>query len=118
MNGKISILSETVFFKMSLTCSYKQETISLFPPFASKRNGGGGKLKALQSINRKGLIIPFAFTNSSGAASQPCITVLLFPTAERGDLNSAWVAGLSFISFSGALCSSSLHKKYVTELKF
>jgi len=62
-------------------------------------------LKGLSSINKKGLTIPFVFTNSSGAISQPCVAVLLFPMTTTEDLNSAWIAGLSLIYFSGTVCS-------------
>lgn len=62
-------------------------------------------MKGLPSINKKGLMIPFVFTNSRDAISQPCMTVLLFPMATGEDLNSTWIGGLSVIYFSGTLCN-------------
>lgn len=76
-------------------------------------------IKGLSSINKKGLTIPFVFTNSSVAISQPCVTVLLFHMATGEDLNSAWVAGLSLIHLSGTLCNIKdlSSQKCVAELK-
>lgn len=76
-------------------------------------------IKGLPSINKKGLTIPFVFTNSSVAISQPCVTVLLFHMAAGEDLNSAWVAGLSLIHLSGTLCNIKdlSSQKCVAELK-
>lgn len=62
-------------------------------------------MKSLLFINKKGLMIPFVFINSSDEIFQPCVTVLLFPMATREDLNSSWIEGLGLIYFRRTLCS-------------
>lgn len=62
-------------------------------------------MKSLLFINKKGLTIPFIFTNSNDEIFQPCVTVLLFPMATREDLNSSWIEGLGLFYFRGTLCS-------------